>query len=129
MWKAPPGTLSKLCLLHLNACVLHAQTLTHPYPCCLAPSSTWSCIASTTDILSAPACQLYTCMPLCMTHAPGVGCSCYASPINRAARFAEIMWEGRETPLVHTDSLKEAYLGWLQGMKQGMQPCRSCSGN
>ena len=46
-------------------------------------------------------------------------CSCYASPIKRAAHFAEIMWEGRETPLVHTDSLKEAYLGWLQGMKQG----------
>ena len=58
----------------------------------------------------------------CMS--PGGGCSCYASPINRAARFAEIMWEGRETPLVHTDSLKEAYLGWLQGMKQGAQPCR-----
>lgn len=52
------------------------------------------------------------------------GCSCYASPIRRAARFAEIMWEGRETPLVHTDSLKEAYLGWLQGVKQGAQPCR-----
>ncbi len=29
------------------------------------------------------------------------------------------MWEGRDTPLVCTDSLKEAYLGWLQGMKQG----------
>ncbi len=45
--------------------------------------------------------------------------SCYASPIRRARRFAEIMWEGRDTPLVCTDSLKEAYLGWLQGMKQG----------
>ena len=34
------------------------------------------------------------------------------------------MWEGRATPLVHTDSLKEAYLGWLQGMKQGAPFCR-----
>ena len=50
------------------------------------------------------------------------GRSCYASPIRRAARFAEIMWQGRDAPLVRTDSLKEAYLGWLQGMRQGANP-------
>ncbi|KAK9830878.1 hypothetical protein WJX81_001056 [Elliptochloris bilobata] len=44
--------------------------------------------------------------------------SCFSSPIRRAARFADIMWEGRDAPLVRTDSLKEAYLGWLQGMRQ-----------
>lgn len=32
------------------------------------------------------------------------------------------MWQGRDAPLVRTDSLKEAYLGWLQGMRQGANP-------
>ncbi|KAL5575419.1 hypothetical protein UlMin_017118 [Ulmus minor] len=42
---------------------------------------------------------------------------CFASPISRAKLTAEIMWEGREEPLVFLDSLKEAHLFYLEGMK------------
>ena len=46
-------------------------------------------------------------------------CSCYTSPIKRAARFAELAWGGRQAPLLELPTLKEAHLGWLQGMRQG----------
>lgn len=36
---------------------------------------------------------------------------------------AEVMWEGREKPLVFLDSLKEAHLFYLEGMKNGLCPC------
>jgi broad specificity phosphatase PhoE len=48
-------------------------------------------------------------------------CSCYSSPIKRARRFAELAWAGRTEPLIYLDTLKEAHLGWLQGMSQGAQ--------
>lgn len=34
-------------------------------------------------------------------------------------KTAEVMWEGREEPLVFLDSLKEAHLFYLEGMKNG----------
>ena len=46
-------------------------------------------------------------------------CSCYTSPITRARRFAELAWGSREAPLLELPTLKEAHLGWLQGMRQG----------
>ena len=46
-------------------------------------------------------------------------CSCFASPIQRAWQFAEIVWADRDGPLIPMSNLKEAHLGWLQGMKQG----------
>lgn len=36
---------------------------------------------------------------------------------------AEIVWQGREEPLVFIDSLKEAHLFHLEGMKNGLSPC------
>nr|GMD83213.1 probable 2-carboxy-D-arabinitol-1-phosphatase [Ipomoea batatas] len=42
---------------------------------------------------------------------------CFASPISRAKSTAEIIWQGREQPLVFLDSLKEAHLYFLEGMK------------
>jgi len=42
--------------------------------------------------------------------------ACFASTIKRAEECANIMWEGREGPLVHMDDLREANLGYLQGM-------------
>ncbi|XP_034213281.1 probable 2-carboxy-D-arabinitol-1-phosphatase isoform X1 [Prunus dulcis] len=42
---------------------------------------------------------------------------CYSSPISRAKSTAEIIWQGREEPLVFLDSLKEAHLFFLEGMK------------
>ncbi|XP_020221301.1 probable 2-carboxy-D-arabinitol-1-phosphatase isoform X2 [Cajanus cajan] len=42
---------------------------------------------------------------------------CFASPISRAKQTAEIIWKGRETPLVYLDSLKEISLYHLEGMK------------
>ncbi|XP_057949796.1 probable 2-carboxy-D-arabinitol-1-phosphatase isoform X2 [Malania oleifera] len=42
---------------------------------------------------------------------------CFASPISRAKSSAEIIWQGREEPLVFLDSLKEAHLFFLEGMK------------
>ncbi len=47
-------------------------------------------------------------------------CSCFTSPIRRARRFAELAWSGREGPLIPMHTLKEAHLGWLQGMRQGV---------
>lgn len=44
--------------------------------------------------------------------------SCFASPIKRGWRFAELIWADRKGPLIPLDTLKEAHLGWLQGMKQ-----------
>ncbi|CAL9015479.1 unnamed protein product, partial [Prunus brigantina] len=42
---------------------------------------------------------------------------CYSSPISRAKSTAEIIWQGREEPLVFLNSLKEAHLFFLEGMK------------
>ncbi|OVA07778.1 Histidine phosphatase superfamily [Macleaya cordata] len=42
---------------------------------------------------------------------------CFSSPISRAKSTAELIWEGREEPLVFLDSLKEAHLFFLEGMK------------
>ncbi|CAL5226987.1 g9875 [Coccomyxa viridis] len=44
--------------------------------------------------------------------------SCYTSPIRRASRFAELTWGSRQAPLIKMPTLKEAHLGWLQGMSQ-----------
>jgi serine/threonine-protein phosphatase PGAM5 len=43
--------------------------------------------------------------------------ACFSSPITRARECAEIIWEGRGPDIIYTDDLSEAYLGWLQGMK------------
>ncbi|XP_024047665.1 probable 2-carboxy-D-arabinitol-1-phosphatase isoform X2 [Citrus clementina] len=42
---------------------------------------------------------------------------CFSSPICRAKSTAEILWQGRDEPLVFIDSLKEAHLFFLEGMK------------
>ncbi|EXC18117.1 hypothetical protein L484_006452 [Morus notabilis] len=42
---------------------------------------------------------------------------CFSSPISRAKSTAEIVWQGREEPLVFIDSLKETHLFHLEGMK------------
>ncbi|CAN0853004.1 Probable 2-carboxy-D-arabinitol-1-phosphatase [Linum grandiflorum] len=42
---------------------------------------------------------------------------CFSSPISRAKSFAEVIWQGREEPIVFLDSLKEAHLFHLEGMK------------
>ncbi|KAK6149913.1 hypothetical protein DH2020_017438 [Rehmannia glutinosa] len=42
---------------------------------------------------------------------------CFSSPISRAKSTAEILWQGREEPLVYLDSLKEAHLYFLEGMR------------
>ncbi|KAF3451168.1 hypothetical protein FNV43_RR07260 [Rhamnella rubrinervis] len=42
---------------------------------------------------------------------------CFSSPISRAKSTAEVLWQGREQPLVFLDSLKEAHLFHLEGMK------------
>ncbi|PON58428.1 Histidine phosphatase, partial [Parasponia andersonii] len=47
---------------------------------------------------------------------------CFSSPISRAKSTAEIIWQGREEPLVFIDSLKEAHLFFLEGMKNGQSP-------
>ncbi|KAJ1281815.1 hypothetical protein BS78_03G002800 [Paspalum vaginatum] len=41
---------------------------------------------------------------------------CFSSPISRAKSTAEIIWQGKEEPLVFLDSLKEAHLFFLEGM-------------
>lgn len=41
---------------------------------------------------------------------------CFASPISRAKSTAEIMWQGREEPIIFLDSLKEAHLFFLEGL-------------
>ena len=50
-----------------------------------------------------------------------VVCSCFSSPIRRARSTTEIIWQGqgRDGPCIYLDSLKEAHLGWMEGMKQG----------
>ncbi|CAL1397977.1 unnamed protein product [Linum trigynum] len=42
---------------------------------------------------------------------------CFASPITRAKSFAEVIWEGREEPIIFLDSLKEAHLFHLEGLR------------
>ncbi|MCO5611016.1 hypothetical protein L7F22_065265 [Adiantum nelumboides] len=42
---------------------------------------------------------------------------CFASPISRAKSMAELIWEGRAEPLVFLDTLKEAHLHFLEGMR------------
>lgn len=42
--------------------------------------------------------------------------ACYASPITRAKTSAELIWDGREGPLVFLDQLREAHLLFLEGM-------------
>lgn len=42
---------------------------------------------------------------------------CFSSPISRAKTTAEIIWQEKEEPLVFLDSLKEAHLYFLEGMK------------
>ncbi|XP_073027736.1 probable 2-carboxy-D-arabinitol-1-phosphatase [Primulina eburnea] len=42
---------------------------------------------------------------------------CFSSPISRAKSTAEILWQGRDQPLVYLDTLKEAHLYFLEGMK------------
>ncbi|RWR97512.1 Histidine phosphatase superfamily [Cinnamomum micranthum f. kanehirae] len=42
---------------------------------------------------------------------------CFSSPISRAKSSAEIIWQGREQPLVFLDTLKEGHLFFLEGMK------------
>ncbi|KAF0917569.1 hypothetical protein E2562_020944 [Oryza meyeriana var. granulata] len=41
---------------------------------------------------------------------------CFSSPISRAKSTAEIIWKGKEEPLIFLDSLKEAHLFFLEGM-------------
>ncbi|XP_065879940.1 probable 2-carboxy-D-arabinitol-1-phosphatase isoform X2 [Euphorbia lathyris] len=42
---------------------------------------------------------------------------CFSSPISRAKSTAEVIWKEREEPLVYLDSLKEAHLFFLEGMR------------
>ncbi|KAK9051709.1 hypothetical protein SSX86_028337 [Deinandra increscens subsp. villosa] len=42
---------------------------------------------------------------------------CFSSPISRAKTTAEILWSGREEPVIFLDTLKEAHLFHLEGMK------------
>ncbi|KAJ4703479.1 putative Phosphoglycerate mutase [Melia azedarach] len=42
---------------------------------------------------------------------------CFSSPIPRAKSTAEVLWRGKDEPLVFLDSLKEAHLFFLEGMK------------
>ncbi|KAI5657075.1 hypothetical protein M9H77_25868 [Catharanthus roseus] len=42
---------------------------------------------------------------------------CFSSPISRAKSTAEIVWQDRDQPLVFLDSLKEAHLYFLEGMR------------
>jgi len=44
---------------------------------------------------------------------------CFSSPISRAKSTAEIIWQGKEEPLVFLNSLKEAHLFFLEGMTNG----------
>lgn len=42
---------------------------------------------------------------------------CFASPISRAKSSAELIWGGREEPLLFLDTLREAHLHFLEGMR------------
>lgn len=52
-------------------------------------------------------------------------CSLFSSPLKRARTTSEIMWQGREGPINYIESLKEAPLGWLQGMTNGTDAAMS----
>ena len=41
---------------------------------------------------------------------------CVSSPIARARECADIVWAGHDNAIVYDDNLKEADLGWLQGL-------------
>lgn len=43
--------------------------------------------------------------------------ACFSSPISRAMEFAELIWGDRDPPITYDDTLREAYLGYMQGMK------------
>ncbi|CAD7699586.1 unnamed protein product [Ostreobium quekettii] len=43
--------------------------------------------------------------------------SCFSSPLKRARQSADIMWKGQEGPLIPLPELREAHLGYLQGMR------------
>eukprot|EP00892_Ulva_mutabilis_P005603 jgi/Ulvmu1/3414/UM016_0032.1 len=43
--------------------------------------------------------------------------ACFSSPISRARECAELIWDNPDIPITYDDSLREAYLGHLQGMK------------
>ncbi|CAG9466912.1 unnamed protein product [Pedinophyceae sp. YPF-701] len=43
--------------------------------------------------------------------------ACYCSPLTRARHTGEIVWRDREGPLIFVDNLREANLGWIQGME------------
>ncbi|XP_031288295.1 probable 2-carboxy-D-arabinitol-1-phosphatase isoform X2 [Pistacia vera] len=42
---------------------------------------------------------------------------CFSSPISRAKTTAEVLWLGRDEPLVFLDSLKKAHLFFLDSLK------------
>lgn len=46
--------------------------------------------------------------------------SCFSSPIPRAYKTACIIWDSRDGPLYKLDELKEANLGFLQGLKNSI---------
>ena len=46
-------------------------------------------------------------------------CSLFSSPLKRARTTSEVMWQDRDGPINYIESLKEAPLGWLQGMTNG----------
>ena len=50
--------------------------------------------------------------------------SCFHSPITRAATTAEIIWDGRQGAMIPLDSLREAHLGFFQGMRNGVLLCK-----
>ena len=50
-------------------------------------------------------------------------CSLFSSPLKRARTTSEIMWRGRDGPVSYIESLREAPLGWLQGMTNGKKCC------
>lgn len=43
--------------------------------------------------------------------------SCFASPHRRARQSTEIIWAGREAPMLFADTLQETDLGWFQGLR------------
>lgn len=55
--------------------------------------------------------------------------SCFHSPITRAATTASIIWEGRQGSLIPLDSLREAHLGFFQGMRNGVLTSNATSNN
>ena len=43
-------------------------------------------------------------------------CSCFTSPLPRARQFTDIVWQNRGSKPIELQPLKEAHLGYLQGM-------------